>query len=75
MISSNVYSRSQLLSLAFTPACQSNKCLLMGWGGLVDVQHCSLYLSESFLAFLTLFDLGLGSFFDVEEPGVSVVVL
>ena len=37
----------------------------------VDVQHSSSYLSEPFLAFLALFNLGLGRFFGAEEPAVS----
>ena len=35
------------------------------------MQRSSSYLSEPFLAFLALFDLGLGRFFGVEEPAVS----
>ena len=57
--------------MSFTPDCQSDECILMGWGGSVDVQQSWLYLSEPFLPFLALFGLVLGRFFGAEAPAVS----
>ena len=71
MISSKLSSRLQLWTMSFTPGFPSNKYLLMGWGGSVDVQHSLLYVSEPFLAFLALFGLGQGHFFVAEGPAVS----
>ena len=71
MISSKIPSRLQLWTMSSTPGFPSNKYLLMGWGGSVDVQHSLLYISEPFLAFLALFGLGQGHFFVAEGPAVS----
>ena len=70
-ISSKNSSESQLWTIKFTPGCPSNKCLLIGWGGSVDAQYSSLYLSEPFLAFLALFGLDQERFFGAEGPAAS----